>query len=134
MCSRFARLFWVPIDRVDHAAGVTRCWVVDLIYGPEPPTLVDEKREADHERLRRAFPNIDIDGSIAIAEEGQQLQATPMAQAKRAGVFIAPIPGAKSRKHIEENVRAAEIVLTAEDLAESTASSRPVPRPVLATR
>jgi hypothetical protein len=67
MCSRFARLFWVPIDRVDHAAGVTRCWVVDLIYGPEPPTLVDEKREADHERLRRAFPNIDIDGSIAIA-------------------------------------------------------------------
>jgi aryl-alcohol dehydrogenase-like predicted oxidoreductase len=29
-----------------------------------------------------------------------------------------PIPGAKSRKHIEENVRAADIVLTAEDLAE----------------
>jgi aryl-alcohol dehydrogenase-like predicted oxidoreductase len=42
----------------------------------------------------------------------------PMAQGKRAGVFIVPIPGAKSRKHIEENVRAADIVLTAEDLAE----------------
>ncbi len=28
------------------------------------------------------------------------------------------IPGAKSRKHIEENVRAADIVLTAEDLTE----------------
>jgi aryl-alcohol dehydrogenase-like predicted oxidoreductase len=28
-----------------------------------------------------------------------------------------PIPGAKSRKHLEENVRAAEIVLTADDLA-----------------
>ena len=41
-----------------------------------------------------------------------------MAQGKRAGVFIAPIPGAKSRKHLEENVRAANIVLTAEDLAE----------------
>src|SRR5712675_1409916 len=44
--------------------------------------------------------------------------AWPMAQGKRAGVFIVPIPGAKSRKHIEENVRAADIVLTAGDLAE----------------
>jgi aryl-alcohol dehydrogenase-like predicted oxidoreductase len=32
--------------------------------------------------------------------------------------FIIPIPGAKSRKHHEENVRAADIVLTADDLAE----------------
>ena len=44
--------------------------------------------------------------------------AWPMAQGKRAGVFIVPIPGAKSRKHLEENARAADIVLTAEDLAE----------------
>jgi hypothetical protein len=35
-----------------------------------------------------------------------------------AGVFFVPIPGAKSRKHLEENVRAADIVLTADDLAE----------------
>jgi len=41
-----------------------------------------------------------------------------MAQGKLAGVFIVPIPGVKSRKHIEENVRAADIVLTAKDLAE----------------
>ena len=48
-----------------------------------------------------------------------QLSITwPMAQGKRAGVFIVPIPGAKSRKHLEENVRAADILLTAEDLAE----------------
>jgi aryl-alcohol dehydrogenase-like predicted oxidoreductase len=44
--------------------------------------------------------------------------AWPMAQGKRGGVFIVPIPGAKSRNHIEENVRAADIVFTAEDLAE----------------
>jgi aryl-alcohol dehydrogenase-like predicted oxidoreductase len=44
--------------------------------------------------------------------------AWPMVQGTRAGVFIVPIPGAKSRKHIDENVRAADIVLTAEDLAE----------------
>ena len=41
-----------------------------------------------------------------------------MTQGKGAGVLIVPIPGAKSRKHIEENVRAADIVLTTEDLAE----------------
>jgi aryl-alcohol dehydrogenase-like predicted oxidoreductase len=44
--------------------------------------------------------------------------AWPMAQGSRAGAFIVPIPGAKSRKHLEENVRAADIVLTADDLAE----------------
>ena len=77
MINRVTRLFWKALDRIDYAAGVARCWVVDLIYGPEPPTLADEKREADHERLRRAFPNIDIDGSIATTDEGQQVQATP---------------------------------------------------------
>jgi aryl-alcohol dehydrogenase-like predicted oxidoreductase len=41
-----------------------------------------------------------------------------MARESVRGVFIVPIPGVKSRKHIEENVRAADIVLTAEDLAE----------------
>jgi aryl-alcohol dehydrogenase-like predicted oxidoreductase len=41
-----------------------------------------------------------------------------MAQGSRAGAFIVPIPGAKSRKHLEENGRAADIVLTADDLAE----------------
>ncbi|MGA7868245.1 MAG: aldo/keto reductase, partial [Stellaceae bacterium] len=60
--------------------------------------------------------------------------AWPMTQGSRAGAFIVPIPGAKSREHLEENLRAADIVLTADDLAESTASSRPVPRPALAIR
>jgi aryl-alcohol dehydrogenase-like predicted oxidoreductase len=44
--------------------------------------------------------------------------AWPMARGSRAGAFIVPIPGAKSLKHLEENVRAAEIVLTADDLVE----------------
>jgi aryl-alcohol dehydrogenase-like predicted oxidoreductase len=44
--------------------------------------------------------------------------AWPIAQGLRAGTFIVPIPGAKSRKHLEESVRAADIVLTADDLAE----------------
>ena len=44
--------------------------------------------------------------------------AWPMARGSRAGAFIVPIPGAKSRKHLEENVRAADIVLMPNDLAE----------------
>jgi aryl-alcohol dehydrogenase-like predicted oxidoreductase len=65
--------------------------------------------------LRSAIETIARRKSATLA---QLSIAWPMAQGKRAGVFIVPIPGAKSRKHIEENVCAAEIGLTAEDLAE----------------
>ena len=44
--------------------------------------------------------------------------AWPMARGTRVGTFIVPIPGAKSRKHFDENARAADIVLTADDLVE----------------
>ena len=44
--------------------------------------------------------------------------AWTMAQGALSDTFIVPIPGAKSRKHLEENVGAAAIALTAEDLAE----------------
>ena len=44
--------------------------------------------------------------------------AWPMARGAQMGTFIVPIPGAKSRNHLEENVRAADIVLTADDLVE----------------
>ncbi len=44
--------------------------------------------------------------------------AWTMARGRRAGIFIVPIPGAKSHQHLEENVGAADIVLTADDLAE----------------
>jgi len=44
--------------------------------------------------------------------------AWPMARGARMGTFIVPIPGAKSRNHLEENVRAADIVFTADDLVE----------------
>jgi aryl-alcohol dehydrogenase-like predicted oxidoreductase len=44
--------------------------------------------------------------------------AWPMAQGARRGIFIVPIPGAKSRRHFDENVGAANVALTDEDLAE----------------
>ena len=66
-------------------------------------------------RLRSALEAIARGKNATVA---QLSIAWPMDQGKRAGVFIVPIPGAKSRKHLEENVRAADIVLTADDVAE----------------
>ena len=90
-----------------------------------------EELAADDVRQRLPrFQSVNIEKNLglrsALAAIARRKDATlaqlsiawPMAQGKRAGVFIVPIPGAKSRKHIEENVRAADIVLTAEDLAE----------------
>ena len=66
-------------------------------------------------RLRSALEAIAHRKNATLA---QLAVAWPMTQGSRLGTFIVPIPGAKSRKHIEENVRAVDLVLTAEDLAE----------------
>jgi aryl-alcohol dehydrogenase-like predicted oxidoreductase len=51
--------------------------------------------------------------------------AWPIAQGKRTGTQVVPIPGAKSCKHLEENIRAAELELTARDLADIDAAVPP---------
>jgi aryl-alcohol dehydrogenase-like predicted oxidoreductase len=66
-------------------------------------------------RLRSALEAIAQRQNATLA---QLSIAWPMARGSRAGAFIVPIPGAKSRKHLDENVRAADIVLTPDDLAE----------------
>ena len=66
-------------------------------------------------RLRSALEAVAHRKNATLA---QLAIAWPMAQGSRAGAFIVPIPGAKSRKHLEENVRAADIVLPADELAE----------------
>ena len=66
-------------------------------------------------RLRSALATIACRKNATLA---QLAIAWRVAQGSRAGAFILPIPGAKSRKHVEENVRAAGVVLTEHDLAE----------------
>jgi aryl-alcohol dehydrogenase-like predicted oxidoreductase len=66
-------------------------------------------------RLRSALEAIARGKNATLA---QLSIAWPIAQGSRERVFIVPIPGAKSRKHLEENVSAADIVLTADDLTE----------------
>ncbi|HEY3916244.1 MAG TPA: aldo/keto reductase [Stellaceae bacterium] len=44
--------------------------------------------------------------------------AWTMAMGKRAGAFVVPIPGAKSRRHLDENLAAAALALSDAELAE----------------
>jgi aryl-alcohol dehydrogenase-like predicted oxidoreductase len=95
----------------------------------QPPKVGELAADDVRQRLPR-FQSVNVEQNLRLrsALEGiahrknatlaQLSIAWPMAQGKRAGVFIVPIPGVKSRKHLEENLRAAEIVLTPEDLAE----------------
>ncbi len=66
-------------------------------------------------KLRATLESIARSKNATLA---QLAVAWPIAQGAGAGIFIVPIPGAKSRKHLEENVGAAGITLTADDLAE----------------
>ncbi|HEY3908427.1 MAG TPA: aldo/keto reductase [Stellaceae bacterium] len=66
-------------------------------------------------RLRSALEAVARRKNATLA---QLAVAWPMARGELAGTLIVPIPGAKSRQHLEENVRAADLVLTADDLAE----------------
>jgi hypothetical protein len=53
------RLWWRTFDRVCYWTEVIRLSIHDRIFGPEPPTLADLKREVDQERLVTAFPVAD---------------------------------------------------------------------------
>lgn len=44
--------------------------------------------------------------------------AWTMAMGRRMGTFVVPIPGAKTRKHLDENIRAANVEFIADELAE----------------
>jgi len=66
-------------------------------------------------RLRSALEAFAVKKNVTLT---QLAIAWPIAQGRRAGALVVPIPGAKSRKHLEENARAADIVLTAADRAE----------------
>jgi aryl-alcohol dehydrogenase-like predicted oxidoreductase len=94
-----------------------------------PPTT--EAMAADDARARLPrFQSANIAKNLALraaleeiarrknATLAQLAIAWTMAQGKRAGAFVVPIPGAKSRTHLEENIRATALVLSDDDLAE----------------
>ena len=99
------------------------------LFGGEAPRLESMDAQDIRKRLPR-FQGDTIEQNIKLRAALEALArrkgltlvqlsiAWAKAQGDRAGLFIVPIPGAKSRKHLEENVRAADIALTAEDLEE----------------
>jgi aryl-alcohol dehydrogenase-like predicted oxidoreductase len=82
-------------------------------------------------RLRSALEAIARRKSATLA---QLSIAWPMAQGSRAGAFIAPIPAAKSRKHLRRMCAPRTLYLQQTISRKSTASYRPVPWPSLAIR
>jgi hypothetical protein len=61
ICGRMIRFVWSVMDRFDYAITSVRLRVVDWICGPDQSTAADRQREAEHVRLQRAFPRIEID-------------------------------------------------------------------------
>jgi aryl-alcohol dehydrogenase-like predicted oxidoreductase len=101
-----------------------------------PPRLEDMTAEDIRRRLPR-FQSENVDKNLQLrsglegiarrknATLAQLAIAWPIAQGARAGVTIVPIPGAKSRKHLEENLGAAAVALSADDLDEINCLAAP---------
>ena len=53
------RFLWRVVDHVDYVLTLTRLRILDVLTGPLPETPEDQQREADRERIERAFPKIE---------------------------------------------------------------------------
>jgi aryl-alcohol dehydrogenase-like predicted oxidoreductase len=130
-------LFSRDAERQGQIAACKELGLAMMAYGvvgrgmlsAEVPRLEDMAADDIRRRLPR-FQSENIEKNLqlrsgleAIARRknatlAQLAIAWPIAQGARMGVTIVPIPGAKSRKHLEENLGAAEITLSADDLDE----------------
>lgn len=57
---RLGRLFWRVADQLDYLVTLARLRILDAVAGPLPETPADGQREQDRERLRKAFPEIEL--------------------------------------------------------------------------
>jgi hypothetical protein len=55
------RLICRALDVLEYSLILVRMRMFDWLHGPEPETPADRQRERDRQRLRRAFPEIDLD-------------------------------------------------------------------------
>ena len=53
------RVLWRVVDHLDYVQTLVRLRILDAVAGPEPETSADQRREADRERMQRAFPEIE---------------------------------------------------------------------------
>jgi aryl-alcohol dehydrogenase-like predicted oxidoreductase len=94
-------------------------------------TSVDNLAADDMRRSLPRFDGANLDQNLAIVERLTALAAergvTPgqlaLAWVQHQGDDVVPIPGTKRRKYLEENVAAAQLELTADDLAAIAAAA-----------
>jgi hypothetical protein len=51
------------LDRLRDLPVLAGLWLLDRVAGPYPETEADRIRQRRKERLRRAFPDTDVDGT-----------------------------------------------------------------------
>jgi aryl-alcohol dehydrogenase-like predicted oxidoreductase len=93
---------------------------------PRPEQIPANDVRARLPRFDRANLDKNLELCVALEAVARRKNATlahlaiawSMARGMHAGVFVVPIPGAKTRRHLEENLRAGELVLTPDELAE----------------
>ena len=54
------RLFWRVADQFDYLGTLARLRVLDALAGPLPETPADQRRARDREKIKRAFPEIEL--------------------------------------------------------------------------
>jgi hypothetical protein len=57
--TRLGRLFWRVADQLDYLVTPARLRILDALAGPLPETRADRQRQRDHEKIERAFPEIE---------------------------------------------------------------------------
>jgi hypothetical protein len=66
-------LFWRVVDTADYWLMQARLGIVDAVCDPEPPRMADEIREADRDRVKKGFPEIEVDTpTLAVSRFGLQ--------------------------------------------------------------
>jgi aryl-alcohol dehydrogenase-like predicted oxidoreductase len=124
--------------QIDTCRGLKMAMMAYAVLGrgmltKEVPKLDDMTDGDIRKRMPRFHPaNVESNLTLRAVQEAiasrknitlaQLAIAWPIAQGERLGTHIVPIPGAKSRKHLNENVIAASVQLTEGELAEIDAA------------
>jgi hypothetical protein len=57
---RLRQLFWRVLDRAECWLTLARLRILDALAGPLPETPADQRRARDREKIKRAFPEIEL--------------------------------------------------------------------------
>ena len=92
-------------------------------------SLAENDRRKDHPRFQQGNIERNLDAVAPLkkiaAEKGHSPAQLALAWLLHQGKDVVPIPGTKRRAHMEENLAAADIVLSADDVARIGAAVKP---------